>query len=268
MPPTTKRQLAGSYPRLLIMAHEAELRGLDKQEHFQEMLAYGRLQLLTQELVRDLEDRAGQLPDKDIEDYYHAHATAFEKATVERILVPNRKFLHPTAVGAASNGKPADAASAEAGSEKEDENQDAMREAEQLRDRAIAGEDFPKLQRAAYDVAGVESPIPTTKLVNWRRGSLPVAHLVAFDLKVGEISKIISDSTGHYIYKLDSKEMESLAEATPEIHSVLQKQRMRDMMKKVQDSATTNVNQAYFGAAITPKAPGNATPANPDSDQD
>lgn len=264
MPPTAKRQLASSYPRLLVMSSEAEQRGLDKQKHFQQMMAYARLQLLTQELVRNIEEQAAQVPDKDIEDYYREHATAFEKVTVERILVPNIKVVQGTGERASSEDNLADAAKTET----EAENKEAMQEAEQLRQRAAAGENFDKLQRAAYDAAGIDSPIPTTKLVNWRRGSLPVAHLSVLDLKVGEISAIISDRTGHYIYKLDAKEIESLEEARTEVHLVLQNQRMRDMMKKVQESVATEVNQAYFGTPAAPKAPDSAAFAKPDSDKD
>jgi hypothetical protein len=264
MTPTSKRQLANSYPRLLVMSHEAEQRGLDKREHFQQMFAYARLQLLSQELVRNIGEQAAQVPDQEIEDYYREHHTAFEKATVERVLVPNIRVTTGTSGGASSKNKRADTARTET----EEENKDAMKEAEQLRQRAAAGENFDKLQRAAYDAAGVDSPIPTTKLVNWRRGSLPVAHLSVFDLKVGEISAIISDATGHYIYKLDSKEMESLEEARAEIHSVLKKQRTRDLMNKVQESVATEVNQAYFGSPVTFTSPDPATVTKPDSDKD
>lgn len=269
MTPASKRQLASSYPRLLVMAHEAEQRGLDKQEHFRQMIAYSRLQILSQDLVHDLEQQATQVPEKDIEDYYHEHLTAFERATLERLLVPNKKEAE-AAVGGASaavsgtnNDKPGTAAGLDI------ESGEAMaKEAERLRARAAAGEDFAKLQRAAYDAAGVSAPIPTTLLVKWRHAALPAAHLSVFDLKPGEISAVFSDSRGHFIYKLDSKEMESLEEARAEIHNLLQKQRMRDLMKKVEDSATTEVNQTYFGSSAAPKAPDRSTFTKPDSDKD
>jgi hypothetical protein len=260
MPPTTKRQLASTYPRLLVMSHEAEQRGLDKQDHFQEMITFARLQILSQELVRNIQERAAQVPDKDIDDYYRDHLTSFEKATLERILVPVKRQTGATGGSTHTKDNSADAARIE------QENQEAMaKEAERLRERAVAGEDFAKLQRAAYDAAGVSSAPPSPRLTSWRRASLPAAHLSAFDLKVGEVSAVISDRTGHYIYKLDSKETESREEAGAEIQSILEKQRTREMMKEVQASITTEVNQAYFGTPATPSSPDTSS-IKPESD--
>jgi PPIC-type PPIASE domain len=259
MTPTTKRQFATSYPRLLVMSHEAERQGLDKLEHFQQMLAYSRLQLLSQELVRSIRVQAAQVPEKDIEDYYRDHITSFERVTVERVYVPITK---ETANGGTANqSKPEDAAAIE------QEKEATAKEAQRVRERAIAGEEFNKLQREVYDTAGVTAPIPTTKLTNWRRGSLPAPHLSVFDLKVGEVSQVISDPRGHWVYKLDSRETESLEEARKEIHNILFNQRGRDMMKKIEDSAIVDVNVPYFGTPEPPKPP-DLTLAKPESDND
>lgn len=119
--------------------------------------------------------------------------------------------------------------------------------AEQLRAHAVAGEDFTKLQKQAYDFAGLNTPTPPTILVKTRRASLQPAQQSAFDMKPGEISPVISDAGGYYIYKLDAKEIEPLGEAETEIRKTLENQRMRAMMQKVQDSVATDLNQAYFG---------------------
>jgi len=266
MTPASKRQIANSYPRLLVMAHEAEQRGLDKQEHFRQMIAYSRLQILSQDLVHDLEKQAAQVPDKEIEDYYHEHLTTFERATLERLLVPNKREAEAPAGGASAAGSEANNNKPGAAAGLDIESGDAMaKEADRLRVRAVAGEDFAKLQRAAYDAAGVSAPIPTTLLVKWRHAALPTAHLSVFDLKPGEVSAVFSDPRGHFIYKLDSKEMESLEEARPEIHNILQKQRMRELMKKVEDSAAAEVNQDYFGSLASPKALDRSTFTKSDS---
>lgn len=240
MPPTTKRQLASSYPRLLLMAHEAEQRGLDKQTHFQEMIAFARLQILSQDLVRNIQEAAAQVPAKDIEDYYHNNSHTFERASLERIMVPNTRQAEglKDEGGVPSEARP------------EEKDKDTMRqEAEVLRARAAAGEDFTRLQKEAYDSAGLNIPPPSTSLVKIRRASLPSAHQSVFDLKPGEVSPVISDAGGYYIYKVVAKELEPLGEAEAEIHKALANQRMRAMLQKVEESVTTDVNQAYFGPA-------------------
>jgi hypothetical protein len=254
MTPTGKRQLAMSYPRILVMSREAEQRGLEKEDRVQQLLAYSRAQILSQELFRRIQEQAGDISQKDIDDYYRTHMQSFERVTLERVLVPIAK--EPVA-GAASQKPPEEKTS-------EQDRRAMENEAEQLRQRAVAGEDFPNLQQAAYDVGRVGAPIPRTKLT-WRRGSLPAAHLSVMDLKIGEISAVITDSTGHYIYKIDAKEVEPEAEASAEVHTILQKQRAKEMMDKLQAAASTELNQAYFGVPETPKPP-DFSKVKPESD--
>jgi hypothetical protein len=239
MPATTKRQLATSYPRLLVMAAEAEQRGLDKQTHFEEMIAFARLQILSQDLVRNIQEAAGQVSAKDVEDYYHNNSPTFERASLERITVPNTRQadeLKDDKKGPSSEVR------------SEEKDKEAMRqEAEKLRANAVAGEDFTKLQKDAYESAGLTTPPSSTSLVKTRRASLQPAQQSVFDMKPGEISPVISDAGGYYIYKLVAKELQPLGEAETEIYKTLEKQRMAAMMQKVEESVTTDANQAYFG---------------------
>jgi hypothetical protein len=232
----TKRQLARSYPQFLEMAHEAQQRGLDKRPRFDERLAFARLQILSQELIREIQDEAARVPEKDIEDYYQTHSSEFEQASLERIVVPLRKQR---------SAQPS-ADSADLGKQVED---DMSKEAEALRVRAAAGEDFAKLQKEAYDVAGLSgNSEPNPSIGKTRRRGLPPAHSSVFDLKVSQVSLVITDATGHYIYKVDAREIEPLDSAKPEISNLLRRQRAQQMIKSVEQPFTTDVNSAYFGA--------------------
>ncbi len=262
MPPTTQRQLAASYPRLLAMAHEAEQRGLDKKAHYQEMIAFARLQILAQDLVHEIEDQAADLSEKDIQDYYRSNAASFERANLERITVPDIRQNRPNPNAASEVQSKA----SDTGADKE-----AMKmESDALRARAAAGEDFGKLQKEAYDFAGLTTPPPSTTLQKVRRSGLPSTQAFVFDLKPGEVSPVIAEGGGFYIYKVVLKETEPLSEAENEIRKTLTVQRSRAMMQKVQESVTTEMNPAYFGSPAwkrhatskgTP-APGDASQAN------
>lgn len=243
MSPQSKRQFANSYPRLLVMAHEAQARGLDKTTRFEQILAFARLQILSQELVRDFKEEAAKVSESDIADYYRNNAAAFERVSVERIFVPLRKM--DSAV------QPPD--SAEAQAQPNTAADEMTKEADALRARAVAGEHFTELQQDAYHVAGIRSTAPASREQKLRRAELPPTHAAVFGLKPGEVSPVFSDSTGHYIYKLDSKDEEPLTEARAEIRKTLQNQRLQAMMDKINHSFTTDVNQAYFGEAM-PKA--------------
>jgi hypothetical protein len=94
-----------------------------------------------------------------------------------------------------------------------------------------------------------------------RRTGLPAGHAAVFDLKPGEVSQVLSDSGGHYIYKLNSKTVMTLDQATGEIHSKLQNDRMRESMEKFSNSFKVDTNEAYFGAgAAGPMPPPRARP--------
>jgi hypothetical protein len=119
--------------------------------------------------------------------------------------------------------------------------------AETLRARAASGEDFAKLQKEAFDAAGMKIESPTVNLPNVRRTGLPPGHVAVFELKPGEVSQVISDSGGHYIYKMISMDHLTLDQAKNEIHGKLQNDRTREMMDKVSGSFKVETNEAYFG---------------------
>jgi hypothetical protein len=127
--------------------------------------------------------------------------------------------------------------------------------ADGLRARAAAGENFFKLQKEAYAAAGSTDVPPNPSLGQLPSASLPSAHTSAFDLKPGEVSRVLSDSTGHYIYKLDAKEVEPLQAVTSEIRKTLQNQRREQAIQAVQRPITTEMNQVYFGPTEKPSNP-------------
>jgi hypothetical protein len=139
---------------------------------------------------------------------------------------------------------------------KADEAEQAMTKlAESLQARAAAGEDFVKLQKEAFDAAGMKIESPTVVLPNVRRTGLPPGHAAVFELKVGEVSQVLSDSGGHYIYKVNSKDHMTLDQAKGEIHAKLQNDRTREMMDKVNNSFHTVTNDDYFPGGVTAAPP-------------
>jgi len=258
MPPNVRQRLAAAYPRLLLMAHEAQKRGLDKDPRFQETMQFVRIQVLNQELNKHLQEQAAKVPEKDIAEYYKDNAPAYEQATLLRIFIPKRKQVEPSKEGA----KPADPKAQEQAAE------DAMtKEAESLRPRAAAGEDFEKLQKEAFEAAGIKSGAPSVNIGKMRRSNLPASQAAAYELKTGEVSQVISDPTGHYIFKMVSKEVLPLEQVKDEIHTTLQNQRFKDALQAIQQSTTTELNDAYFGSAPSgnPSPAPVATPSKPAS---
>jgi hypothetical protein len=133
---------------------------------------------------------------------------------------------------------------------------DAMKKlADAMRARAVAGEDFEKLQKEVYAGSGLKTPVPFTTIGKTIRANLPVSQRSVVDLKPGEVSPVFDEAAGYYIYKLISKESPPLEQVRAEILSGLQNQKLADSMQAVGDAASTELNEAYFGPAPAPPAP-------------
>jgi hypothetical protein len=251
--PQVKKQLESVLPRFIAMSSQAQKEGLDKTPEFQEMMKFAKMQILSQELTRKIQQQAAEVPDTEVEDYYKSHPEAFEQFTLERLFVPRTKQIQSDTKDADANEKLTDdqkkAKEAEDKAKQDEAEQAMTKMADDLRTRAAAGEDFQTLQKEAFTAAGMKIESPTVKLPSVRRTGLPVAHAGVFDLKPGDVSQVINDSGGHYIYKLESKTEIPLEQAKQEIHNTLVNQHMREMMDKVNSSFTPDPNEAYFGPA-------------------
>ena len=256
MPPPARRQLATRYATALVMANQAHQMGLDKGPKFEEMMKVNRIQVLSQQLQQALQEKAGDVPDKDIEDYYHKNAASYDQASMQRVFIPHSRQVATSK----DKVKPTEAET----KKRQEEGEAAMKtEAEALQKRAAAGEDFNKLQEEAFTFAGLKAKAPQTNMGNLRRASLPSDQAAVFDLKTGEVSQLISDPSGYFIYKMGEKQTVSLESAKEEIHNTLRAQRMQESMQSIQQAASPTLNDAYFAVPeAAPAGPG-APPAKP-----
>jgi hypothetical protein len=257
MAPPARRQLATRYAMGLVMAHEAHKMGLDQGPRFEELLRIARVQVASQQLGHALQEKATQVPDKDIEDYYRNNSAAYDEVSLERILIPKARQTPPPATKA----KLSDAEA----KKREQDGEAAMKtKAEALRVRAAAGESFSKLQDEAYLFAGLKTKPPSPTLGRVRRGNLPPSHIAVMDLKPGTVSALISDPSGFFIYKMGEKGTVPLSTVREEIRGTLQAKRMQDSMQTIQQSATPELNEKYFGATPgSPLVPGGVHPQSP-----
>ena len=251
MPPRGRRQLATRYVMAVVMAQKAHEMGLDQGPKFEDRMKLMRLQVLSQSFNQAVQEKAAQISDKDLEDYYHTNSAAYEEANLQRILVPRSQTLPASQVKL----------SAEAEEKRRKDATDVMqKEADKLHARAVAGEDFGKLQAEATQLAGGKTKAPNTKMGEVRRNSLPPTHASVMDLKTGEVSAVIADPSGYYIYKVGTKEVEPLDKVKEEIRGTLRTQRMQEQMQTVQQSATPSLDENYFGPEMAPGGHGMPLP--------
>jgi hypothetical protein len=211
-----------------------------------------------------VQEDAAKIDSTEIDKYYEDHKQNYEQFSLDRLFVPRNKQSQatPELKDEDKDEKLTDEQKKEKETEKaaeekaktEQGEQEMTKLADSLRQRAIAGEDFAKLQKEAFEAAGMKIESPTVTLPKVRRSGLPPAHAAVFDLKVGDVSQVINDSGGHYIYKVDSMEQLTVDQAKQEIQTALQSQNQKEMLDKLNGSFKTETNEAYFGP------PGPATP--------
>jgi len=244
MPARARREFATRYANALVMAGKAEQMGLDKGANFEEQMRLARIEILSRELNKAIQREASQIPNKDIEDYYRNNTASFDQAEMERIYVPKTQEPPTT-----SDKTLRDA-----------EKQKQLRQAEQvmkeladkLHARAIAGEDFSTLQKDAFKVAGIKTAA-SSSMGKIRRISLPPSQVWVIDLKPGEVSSVIVDSNGYFIYKIKAKETLPLNQAREEIIEILRSRQIQDKIGDIQKSATPIFNEVYFRPQRMPK---------------
>jgi parvulin-like peptidyl-prolyl isomerase len=281
MSPALRRQVATSYSQMLKRAAAAEKRGLDKGPTYEEKMALARMQILSQELGRTLQEDSGKVTDAEIEDYYKKNEASYEQATFERIFVPRTKQIVPHAATTKGGAKPDlknPGMKATTGSAPPPPTEAQKKAAEaamkkfalEIQARAVKGEDPDKLQKEAFAAAGLPNNASNTKMEKVRRTALPANHQVVMDLKPGEVSEVISDPNGaYYIYKLESKETTPLDSVKAEIRNQISSQRFRDSMQSFQGNV--DLNDAYFGPTqnrLPPPRPGAKPSDQPAADPD
>jgi hypothetical protein len=241
MAPPMRRRFAMQYASALSMSAEADKRHLDQSPHFQATMKFARMQVLSQELTKDLQKQSGEVSDQDIQEFYDKNVKNYEQATLIKIFVPHNKHITSPA---AKDSKPA--AKQPGSDDQEKQGEEAMKkEAAALRERLIKGEDPDKLEKAAFTAANLTGNPPPTKMEKIRRSGLPVDQQAALDLKADEVSEVISDASGNFIYKMVSKETVPLDSVKGEIKNQLSSQRYRESVQRYQ--GTPELNEAYFG---------------------
>jgi hypothetical protein len=243
MPPRVRRQFATRYSSALVMAEKAHEMGLDQGPKFDDRMKLMRIQVLTQMFNQAVQEKAGQISDQDIEDYYKSKSADYEEADLLRIFIPRSQQLPASKVKL----------SAAAEKQRQKDAEEIMRkEADKVHAGAVAGEDFAKLQAEAYTLAGLKGKAPSTKMGKVRRNGLPPNQASVMELKTGQISAVMSDQSGYFIYKIGVKDVEPLDKVKEEIRGTLRTQRLQEQMKAAQESGTPTLDEAYFGPEMAP----------------
>lgn len=229
--PQSDLQLARVYSNLLVSALKGHELGLDQDPHFDDILNFTYVQVLARAMNNHLQQQADEQTNAEFEKYYREHPQEFEQVQLLQISIPKRK-LHANESGPASANKE-DSAADEA----------AMKtEAEKIHSRAVAGEDFDKLQEEAYTVAGNPDAAPDADMGEVTRAEVGQFQELIFTLPPGQVSEIMPGPEAWHIVKVVSKRMMPREEAKKRISA----RRMKEAIDSLNKSAKPQFNDAYF----------------------
>ncbi len=240
MPPQARQSVANDYAKMLVFADDAKKRGLEDTPRFKELVKFITMQVAAQELVRNLQEQS-KPTEAEVDKYYKDNAAKYEEISLKRIFIPrNNPNAKPT------DPKPTD--------------DDLKKEGEKARTELTSDADFDKVQKEIYDAKGYKTPPPPTTIPNWRKDAVPPAQASLFDLKQGELSQVMVEPAGAYIYKVVEKKTIPLDTVKAEIESKLGSEQMRTKMDQLTSSVKPELNEAYFRTFQGP-GPGMIGPA-------
>jgi PPIC-type PPIASE domain len=233
---TTHQQFALNYARLLGATQIAEEQHLDLKPDvlraIQVQQKMARMQVLTDALMQKLEQKAAHVPATEVEAYYRQNASTFEQADVRRLSLP---LSAPT-----ESGKSIDPAAAKA-------------KMEELRTRAIAGENFADLQAAAYKEFAIKTPVPRTYDILTRRGSLAPEEQKVFDMDLSGVTPVFENEGVLNIVKVTSRRPQPLEDVRTQIVGIMLSQRMQEQLSDATKGITAEFNLKYMDSRTQPE---------------
>jgi parvulin-like peptidyl-prolyl isomerase len=246
-----RHDLARNYSQLLALSQAAIRSGLDKDPRVQALARYSQVTALAGAFAKEIYRQRVAASPEQAEEYYRGHKSSFDLFTFQRLFIPKEKQAESMSLEEAAKGA---SASSEA----------AMKAlAEHVHARARTGEDFAVLQKEVFAQAGIKSE-PDVNMQNIGRGSLPEAQNEIFDLAQGQVSSLLADSTGYYIYKLVSKQTPSFDSVREQVQVSMQNQGTKEAFAQIEKLSNATVNETYFDKYDAPPP----NPSEPEADTD
>ncbi len=222
-------RVAVQYARTLAFSALAEQQGLDKNplliKELDAQLKLVRMRVLANAFLQNTQTHATVIGVAQVRKYYDEHRAQYEQAQVRRLSVP---LVVPT-----ETGRPLDRSTAKS-------------EMEELRRRAVAGEDFNQLQLDAYRHLHILATPPPVNALTLRRSNVQGDEAKTFDLAPGEISAVLDLPAAFAIVKLESKEAMPLETVGLEIEAALRRDRMQDQVSELTKKISAQFNLQYF----------------------
>ncbi|MFZ0801744.1 MAG: peptidylprolyl isomerase [Terriglobales bacterium] len=254
MPADARRTLTKQYAETAVLARKAHQLGLENSAGYQTAMDFMSKTDLTRLLGSRLREESKDLTDADVEEFYRENLRLFEEIKMLQIVIPQTKGFG--AIPVESRPTPEQIAAT---------HTEMKKEAESIAERAALPEaDFQALENEGWKFSNyADAPPDVVQAPKLRWEIWPLTRLPIFDLKVGEVSKVIDEPrNGLYIYKILAKRQVPLEEARTYIRYRYAALRDEDAASQLLKPMKATLNQEYFGGheltgrpASTPPAP-------------
>jgi peptidyl-prolyl cis-trans isomerase C len=230
-----RRAFVTQYALMRKLTRLAEAAKLDQVSPTKELLAFGRMQLLTNAEVTDAMEKI-TVPTEELQKYYEANKERYKQVRVKAIYVS----FH---AGAAADPE-----------KKYLTEPEARAKIEKILADIRGGADFVAMVKQHSEdetSAGKEGDFGNLR----RTDNLPEAVRQAiFALKSGEVSEPVRQPNGFYLFRAEQVVEQSFAQVRDEIFNEVKQARFRQWMEQTQKSLNIKFeDEAFFNA--TPAAP-------------
>ena len=232
---TARGRLAVQYAGTVAYSSLAEQQGLDKNptlaHEIEVELKLVRMRILGTAYLQSLQAQTTPIAPAEIQKYYEDHRALYEQVQVRRLSVP---FVVPTA-----DGRPLDRAAVKT-------------QMDELRTRALAGEDLNQLQQDAYQHLHIQAAPPPVNVMPLGRLGVQGEETKVFDLNAGEFSPVLDLPASYAVFKVESKEPVALQFVRQDIEAALRAEQLKTAIARAGKKITSEFNLKYLGLASQP----------------
>jgi hypothetical protein len=216
------------------LSDEAVSMKLHEEEPLKTLLELRRREALAQERINYFNNHIVVRPDEE-EAFYEKNKDRFESATISVIYVAMTPAGQSVPDPKPGEKKPLTEAEAES-------------KAKDLRKQLDGGADFKKLAETQSDDRDSAAKGGTWATIR-RSDKLPDAVKNAvFALKVGEISQPVKQANGFYLFKVDARTAQPIAEVRTQIFNDLKTQRFQEWFGNLQRRFQVKIEKPEFFA--------------------
>ena len=236
-----RKQFADQVVRIFVLADEGRRRKLDETPAYKTQIAFQNANMLAGLAYEQIGKDAPVTAD-DVQKYYDAHKSEFERVKARHILIRAQGSPLPIRPG-----------------QKELSDAEAQAKAQEIRKKIDGGADFAELARTESDDT-TSGAIGGDLGAFGRNQMVPPFEEAAFAMKAGELSQPVKTPFGYHIIKVEAREGKTLDEMKLEIERRVRPDMASKTLDDLQKKAAAQYDPDFFGTAPAPPAPA-AAPA-------